>query len=190
MKTQEYRLVDAKNKVEADNVQRLEEQIKGVKKIINPKDYQCIAMNGHIFFEGAFHPDAIVVFKIPRPPVDYGISTYPRHLQEEMQKIQRELNLTKDQVKEVRKSFEKIDLKITEFENQCKHLRNIANQIKEENEKEKLVNNFNKRYSSFHECLTSKLITLDNEAKDDIRNKLDMLVQLIDEVKQNYLCYL
>lgn len=104
-----------------------------------------------------------------------------------MQKIQHELNLTKDQVKEVRKVFEQADLKITEIENQCNHLRNIANQIKGENEKEKMMNKFDKRYSSFHECLTSRLIALDNEAKGNIRKKLDMLVELIGEVKQNYL---
>ena len=187
MKTQEYRLVDAKVKVEADNIQEFEEHIERVKKIINPKDYQCIAMNGHIILEGPFHPDAIIVYKTPRPPIDYGINIYPKHLQEEMQKIQHELNLTKDQVKKVRTSIEKMDVKVTELESQCKHLRDTAIKIKEENEKGKLLDNFNKKYSSFHECLISKLGNLDIEAKDDIKRKFDSLIEIMDETKQKYL---
>jgi len=144
-------------------------------------------MNGHIILEGGFHPDAIIIYKTPRTPIDYGINKYPKHLQEEMQKIQNELKLTKGQVEKLRKSIVGMDLKVTELENQYKYLRDNANKIKENDEKEKLMNNFNKRYSSFHECLISNLKTLDNQVKDDVRKSLDILVQIIDEVKQKYL---
>lgn len=187
MKALEYRVVDAKVKLEADNIQKIEEQIEGVKKIINPQQYQCIAMDGHIILEGAFHPDAIIIYKTPRPPVDYGINKYPKHLQEEMQKIQNELNLTKGQVEKLRKSIAEIDLKVMELESQQKFLRDNASKIKENDEKEKMINNFNKRYSSFHECLISNLETLDSQVKNDVRKSLDILVQIIGEVKQKYL---
>lgn len=185
--TQEYRLVDASGKIDADNIQRIQEQIKEIKEIINPKEFQCIALNGHIFIENEYDQDAIIIVKKPRKPVDYGIDTYPKHLQEEMHKIQVELKLTKEQVTHIRKSLEQANSKVLELEQQYENLRNTARKVKEDGEKEKLLNNFNKRYSSFHECLSSNLESLDDEAKKEVRSKLDILVLIIEDIKQKHL---
>lgn len=187
MTTQEYRPVIAQEKINPDEVQKLENQLEDVQEKVNPKESQCIMLSNYCIIQGKFKRDTIITCKTPKEPIDYGIDTFPEHLKETMQKLQYDLKLNKKQIDEVKKSLKKLDLNVTEIEDQYKHLLNAAQKARERNEKQRILNSFNTRYSSFNECLISNLATLDDKDKIYVRKKLDTLVLVFDDVKQNYL---
>ncbi|WP_352419473.1 hypothetical protein [Proteiniborus sp.] len=66
MTTQEFRLVDAKEKSGVENLQSCHKEITKVVTQVNLEGHQCISMDGYIIFQGNYHPDGIVTYKIPR----------------------------------------------------------------------------------------------------------------------------
>lgn len=187
MSTQEFRPVNANEKSGINNIQSCHKELTKLKTQVKPKEYQCIAMDGYIIFEGNYHPNAIVKYKIPRKEVDYEIDKFPNELQEEVQKLQDELNLTKKQIKELNKNVKDLNCKETNFYKQLELLRNKAIQIKYEKSKQKQLDHFYKFFDKFYECLSSELASYDPETKSEIRKKLIKLVQLIEDVIEKYL---
>jgi len=185
--TQEYRPVDAKEKSRVENLQSCHKEITKVITQVNPKDHQCIAMDGYIIFQGNYHPDGIVTYKIPRKDTDYEFDKFPEEYQEEVQKLQKELNLTKKQVNELHKTVKSLNVQINDLEKRLEILRSNANQIKNNKNTEKHINNFFKTYEKFSECLTSDLASYDRETKNKIKKELIKLIHLIEEVIEKHL---
>lgn len=179
MTTQEFRLINAEG---IENLQSCTKEITKVLTQVNPKDYQCIAMDSYIIFQGNYHPDGIVTYKIPRKDTNYEFDKFPKEYQEEVQKLQKELNLTKKQVNELHKSFKSINVQINNLENGLKILRNNAKQIKINKNMENQINNFFKTYEKFSECLTSDLALYDPETKKIIKTELTKLIHLIEVI--------
>lgn len=187
MKTHEYRLIDGEGKLEANKISNFEKQFKELKEKVNPKNHQCIAMNGYIILEGEFHQDGILLYKTPKKKVDYGIDNLPDHLKEELRKQQNELGLTKEHVNKIKRELNKVELKVMEIDKQMEFIKTTAYKLKENSNKEKQIKKFNSKYSSFNECLTSQLNTFDNETKNDFRKKLEAMIEVINDVMRSYL---
>lgn len=182
-----YKLVDGREKAGERNVKNFNKQVTELKEKVKPKGYQCISMDGHIIIEGKFDPDAIIEYRVPRKPVDYGIDRFPGNLQEEMNKLKNELNLTKEQVREVSRTLKKLDLKVIDLEKQHEIMREKARALKAEADLEKHINDFNKRYLLFFECLNSTLGLFNKDTKEEIKIKLDNMVEVINNVQQAYI---
>ncbi len=187
MSTQEFRPVNANEKSSVNNIQNCHKELTKLKTQVKPKEYQCIAMDGYIIFEGNYHPDAIVTYKTPRKEVDYEIDKFPKGLQEEVQKLQIKHNLTKKQIKELNKNVNDLNCKEMDLNKQLELLRNKAKQIKHEENKQKQLDHFYKSFNKFYECLSSELASYDPETKSEIRKKLFKLVQLIEDIIEKYL---
>jgi len=187
MKTQEFRPVNANEKSSVNNIQSCHKELTKLKTQVKPKEYQCIAMDGYIIFEGNYHPDAIVTYKTPRKEIDYQLDKFPKELQEEIQKLQDELNLTKKQIKELSKTVKSFNHKIIDLDKKIEIIRNKAKCLKEEDNKQKQLDYFEKSYTKFYECLSGDLASFDSETKNEIRIKLIKLVQLIEDIIEKYL---
>jgi hypothetical protein len=180
---QEFRLVNAYDKLKLENAQRYQEQLLELKTEVKPKDYQGIAMDGYIIFEGDYNPNAIVTYKVPRK-IDYEFDKFPKEIREDVQRLQAEYNLTKKQLKELHRKIQELDLKL---DKQNKALIKLVNGIKEKEKNDKKLENFDKLYSKFFESLSSDLTSYDLETKLEIKKKLIKLVQLIEDTINNYL---
>lgn len=187
MNSKEYRVIDAKNKLESKDFDILDKGLQGLKEEVKPKSYQAVAFNGNVIFEAEYHPDAILSYKVPRIKTNYNFEKFPEQLQHEIQKLQEELELTKVQIKEILKNYTVLNLKVTGIDRQIQFITNTANTIKKESDKEREIKKFNKRYSAFNECLTGQLHTFDTETKNQIVIKLNNLVQIIDDIVKSYL---
>lgn len=187
MTTQEFRPINVKEKSGIDNLQSCHNEITKVKTQVNPKDYQCIAMDGYIIFEGNYHPNGIVTYKIPRKDTDYEIDKFPEEYQEEVQKLQKELNLTKSQVKELHKIVKSLNANIDSLEKRLEILRKNAKQLKNNEALKKQLDHFYKYYGKFSECLSSDLASCDLETKNEIKKELTKLIHLIEDVIDKYL---
>lgn len=187
MTKQEFRPVNAKEKSGIDNLQSCCKEIQKLKTQVNPKDYQCIAIDEFIIFPGTYHPQGIVEYKTPRKRVDYEIGKFPEGLQEEVQKLQIEHNLTKKQIKELQKTVKYFNIQIDNIEKKLELLRNKAFQIKDQENTQKQINNFFKFYKKFSECLTNDLASYEPETKNEIREALTKLIHLIEDVIEKYL---
>lgn len=187
MTRQEFRPVDAKEKSVVKNLQSCHEEITKVIIQVNPEDHQCISMDGYIVFPGNYHPDGIVTYKVPRKDTDYGFDKFPEEYQEEIQKLQKELNLTKKQVAGLYKIVKTFDIKINNLEKKLDLLRTNAKQLKNNEKKKKYVNNFYKAYEKFTEYLTSDLASFEPETKNEIKKELIKLIHLIEDVIEKHL---
>lgn len=85
------------------------------------------------------------------------------------------------------KIIKSIEYNLLDFEQQIKVLENTAENISNEENKQKQIENFNKIYSNFYECLTNQLASYNTETKNEIRVKLNNLLQIIDETINKYL---
>ncbi len=188
MPIREYRLIDAKKKLGIDKVKKFETDVKVFKKEINPKRYQSISMDGHIIVEGNFSPDTIIRVVLPRKPRKNLFKDMPKSLQEEINKLQDDLKLTQAQMKEIKKTtLKNIDLKEKEIEQLLKIIKEKAIELKKESDKEKYINSFNKSYFSFSECLDSRLKGLNTETKKEIIEKLENIIEIINDTMKSYL---
>ena len=187
MTTQEFRPVNAKEKAGINNLRRCNDEITKVKAQVNLNKHQCIAIDGYIIFESDYHPDGIVTYKTPRKETNYEIDKFPEEYQEEVQKLQKELDLTKIQVKELYKTVKSFNIHIASLEVRLDLLRSNAKEIKSNNNMEKHIINFFKTYENFSECLTSDLAYCDPEMKTKIKIELNKLVQLLEEEIEKYL---
>ncbi|MDF2700801.1 MAG: hypothetical protein K0Q49_2364 [Haloplasmataceae bacterium] len=180
---QEFKLVNAYDKLKVENAQRYQEQLLKLKTEVKPKDYQGIAMDGYIIFEGDYNPNAIVTYKVPRK-IDYEFDKFPMEIREEIQRLQAEYNLTKKQLKVLRSQIQELNLKLDKHN---KTLIKIINGIKEKEKNDKKLEYFDKLYSKFFESLSDDLALYDLETKLEIKKKLIKLVQLIEDTIKNYL---
>lgn len=187
MTLQEFRPINVKDKSGIDNLQNCCKEITKVKTQLNPKDHQCIAMDGYIIFEGDYHPDGIVTYKVPRKDIDYEIDKFPEEYQEEVQKLQKDLNLTKMEVKELLKKVKYLNVQIDNLEKRLEILRNNAKQLKNNKDMKKQIVHFYNSYSKFSECLTSDLANCDPETKNKIKKELVKLIHLIEDVIAKHL---
>ncbi len=126
MTTQEFRPVDAKEKPGVENFQSCTEEITKVITQVSPKDYQCIAMDGYIIFQGNYHPDGIVTYKIPRKGTDYEFDKFPKEYREDVQNLQKVFNLTKKQIAGLYKTVKSIDIHIINLEKRHELIRKNA----------------------------------------------------------------
>lgn len=187
MKTQEFRIINANDKLKVDNLRTLETQIQDVTEKVNPKEYQGISVNNkHIIIEGEFDPDAIVTYKVPRK-INYEFEKFPKDLQPEIEQLKIEYKLTKKQIKKIYKTLTQYNLKLIELEEQLNLLLSITTSVKKESDLEKELRDFDNKYSSFHQCLSSKLGTYNTEIKEEIKRKLTNLIKIIDDTIKNYL---
>jgi len=183
----EYKLINANKSLDTSNIKSLDEQINVVKERVNPNVSQCIAINGRIILEGEYHPDAIITYKVPRKTVDYGIDKFPEHLHYLIKELQVKFKLTKVHIKDLKKTIDALDLTIIEIEKQFEIIRNEAMELKKESDIIKIINNFERRYSDFNDCLISNLEMLDHITKDEVRKKLNILAHVIDDTIEKYL---
>jgi len=165
MTTQEFRPIDAKEKSGVQNLQSCNEEITKVITQVNPKDYQCISMGEYIIFQGDYHPDGIVTYKVPRKGTDYEFDKFPEEYQEEVQKLQKNLNLTKKQVNGLYKTVKPLDNQVNSLEKRLEIIRNKASQLKNDENKKKQIDNFFKSLGKFSECLTRELDSYDPKLK-------------------------
>lgn len=187
MTTQEFRPVDAKEKSGVENLQSCNQEITKVMTQVNPKDYQCVAMGEYIIFQGNYHPDGIVTYKVPRKNTDYEFDKFPEEYQEEVQKLQKDLNLTKKQVTGLYKTVKSLDNQVNSLEKRLKIIRNNAFQLKNDENKKKQIDNFFKSLGKFSECLTSNLDSYDPETKNKIKKELTKLIHIIEDVIEKHL---
>lgn len=66
-------------------------------------------------------------------------------------------------------------------------LRKNAEQLKNNENKKKYINNFYKAYGKFTEYLTSNLASYEPKTKNEIKKELTKLIHLIEDVIKNYL---
>lgn len=190
MTTQEYRPVDVKIKLGNDNnLQTCHKEITELITKVSPEVHQCIAMDEYIIFQGNYHPDGIVVYKIPRKATDYELDKFPEEYREEVQKLQKDLNLTKKQVKELYNKVKTFDMQIYTIEKRLEILRDFAKQLKKDRDMQKQINLFFKSLRKFSECLTSNLAVYDPETKLLIKEELIKLIYIINEKTEKYLDY-
>ncbi len=187
MRIQKFRPVDAKEKSGIENLQNCHKEIRKLITEVNPKDHQCIAMDGYIIFQGNYHPDGIVTYKTPRKDTDYEFDKFPKEYQEEVQKLQKELNLTKKQVAGLYKTVKSFDTQINDLEKRHELLRKNAEQLKNNENKKKYINNFYRAYEKFAEYLTSDLASYEPETKNEIKKELTKLTHLIEDVMKKHL---
>lgn len=182
-----YRLINAIEKLPAKEINSLENHIETISDELKPKKYQGIAINGHIIIKGTFHPDATIKYSTPRKEINYGLDDIEIELKEEILKQKNDLRLTKIQVTELKKTVNEADRTITDINRKIDIIKNKALALKESSDMEKYVDDFFKKYSAFSQCLTSQLNSLDIETKDEIREKLSNLIDLIADITKSYL---
>ena len=96
--------------------------------------------------------------------------------------------MTIKQMNELRKTLENYNFKIMDLEKQIILINDEAKKIKNKEDKTKQINEFYNSYEKFYDCLNSQICEFDSETKDEIKTKLNNLVQLVEEdIIENYL---
>ena len=129
--TQEFRPVDAKEKPGVENLQSCNEEITKAITQASLKNFQCIATGEYIAFQGNYHPDGIVTYKIPRKKTNHGIDKFPKEYQEEVQRLQEEYKLTKKLVTDLYKIVISLDVQTKGLERILEEIRNEASKLKD-----------------------------------------------------------
>jgi chromosome segregation ATPase len=176
-----FKPVNASEKPGVDNLKSCHKEITKLRAKVNPRDYQCIAIDDYIIIEGNYHPDGVVTYKIPRKKVDYKIDKFPKDFQEQVKSLQEEFHLTKKQVKELLNTVTSLNNKIDDLSKKLEILRDKAKQIKDEDNKQKYLDSFYKSYDKFYESLSSELSNYNSETKTEIKERLIQLVHLIED---------
>lgn len=185
----EYRVINANEKVEDIIIQNFNKQYRKIEKQVKPKDYQCIAINDIVAIKCTYDKDTIITVKTSRKKSVTGVDTYPEHIKEIFEKIKKKYKLNKKQFLEVVKILDKdFDDLETDIEKIEDLLINESTKIKIRDSKLSQINAFYNSYDKFNDCLTSELSEFDSETKDDIKIKLNNLIQLVEEdILKNYL---
>lgn len=181
----EFRLVNANEKLESFEIQSFQKLYEKLEKQVIPKNYQCMIISDIAIFKCTYNPDKIITIKALSKKVVTGKDEYSDQVKNIIKKIKKQYELDKKQLNKVVENFSKnCDNAESDLERIEKLLNDDAKEVKTRDE----IIEFYKSYEKFNECLSSQISEFDSETKDDIKIKLNHLVQFVEEdILNNYL---
>lgn len=178
----DFRPVSIKNKLSSKKVTESQSLLTEVYNEADPKIHQCLHVANYLIikYDTEIRSDTIVTVKNRRKLKDVS-EEFPKELRSTIREIEQQFDITKEQIRSMKKDLKDVGFKQMKAEEQISHLKRTASQIQIQSEKEKLYKNFIKTYQAFNECLNDNLLEMDTKSKSEIHSILKGLDNVIQE---------
>lgn len=183
----DYRVIDANKLSSAETIQEISQMVQQVFNDNITLPHQGIITKNFLMIRGTFSEESIITVKPPKREKKDVIKTFPEECQKELEAVAKELKLNNTQLRKLNSKLGKMDSRLKSAEEKITYLKEQALEIREQADIEKMINNFERSYSKFNECLNSGLLELSSEQKNEIHIRLSDLLEVIKQVQTNYL---